>query len=120
MFDEHFGINIVEYTAPGLIPVTHACEGPFLDFGVPVSGKRTGFHCTSVAECAEAFYEVFSMDQGQEVETLGPEWTERMVDGLVGSRVGEEIVDGWNIRRSTMREDKVRAAELPKLVPGSE
>jgi len=67
MIDEHFGINIVEYMAAGLIPVTHTSGGPYLDIAVPISGKRTGFHCTSVAEYAEAFYEVFSMEKEEEV-----------------------------------------------------
>ena len=42
MVDEHFGINVVEYMAAGLIPVVHASAGPLLDIVVPVEGAPTG------------------------------------------------------------------------------
>lgn len=42
MVDEHFGINIVEFMAAGVIPVTHASGGPLKDIVVPFNGKPTG------------------------------------------------------------------------------
>lgn len=42
MIDEHFGINIVEYMAAGVVPVTHASGGPLNDIVVPFNGKPTG------------------------------------------------------------------------------
>lgn len=35
MWNEHFGIAVVEYVASGLIPVVHASAGPLLDIVVP-------------------------------------------------------------------------------------
>ncbi|GAA5902944.1 alpha-1,2-mannosyltransferase ALG11 [Sporobolomyces salmoneus] len=35
MFDEHFGITLVEFQAAGLIPLAHASAGPLLDILVP-------------------------------------------------------------------------------------
>ena len=35
MWNEHFGISVVEYVAAGLIPLVHASAGPFLDIVVP-------------------------------------------------------------------------------------
>lgn len=35
MWNEHFGIAVVEYSASGLIPIVHASAGPLLDIVVP-------------------------------------------------------------------------------------
>ncbi|KAF8515293.1 glycosyltransferase family 4 protein [Gautieria morchelliformis] len=56
MVDEHFGINIVEFLAAGLIPVVHASGGPLHDIVVPRNGEPTGFHCTSLATFAESLH----------------------------------------------------------------
>ncbi|PHH83182.1 hypothetical protein CDD82_3229 [Ophiocordyceps australis] len=52
MWNEHFGIGVVEYQAAGLISVVHDSGGPKLDIVVPVDGKPTGFHATTAAEFA--------------------------------------------------------------------
>ncbi|ODV61765.1 alpha-1,2-mannosyltransferase ALG11, partial [Ascoidea rubescens DSM 1968] len=35
MWNEHFGIAVVEYLANGLIPIVHASAGPYLDICIP-------------------------------------------------------------------------------------
>lgn len=40
MWNEHFGIAVVEYIASGLIPLVHASAGPLLDIVVPWDSKR--------------------------------------------------------------------------------
>jgi alpha-1,2-mannosyltransferase len=42
MWNEHFGIGVVEYMAAGLIPVVHNSGGPKLDIVTKVGGKPTG------------------------------------------------------------------------------
>lgn len=42
MWNEHFGIGVVEYQAAGLISVVHNSGGPKLDIVVPVNGEPTG------------------------------------------------------------------------------
>jgi alpha-1,2-mannosyltransferase len=42
MWNEHFGIGVVEYMAAGLIPVVHNSGGPKMDIVVEVDGKPTG------------------------------------------------------------------------------
>ncbi|KAH7099632.1 mannosyltransferase [Auriculariales sp. MPI-PUGE-AT-0066] len=61
MVDEHFGINIVEYMAAGLIPVVNESGGPLLDIVVPVNDEPTGFHATDAASYARALVEALSL-----------------------------------------------------------
>ncbi|WVQ76077.1 hypothetical protein IAR50_005714 [Cryptococcus sp. DSM 104548] len=61
MMDEHFGINVVEFMAAGLIPVVHASAGPLLDIVVPYNGQRTGFHATDAASFAEAIHSALAL-----------------------------------------------------------
>jgi alpha-1,2-mannosyltransferase len=42
MWNEHFGIGVVEYMAAGLIPVAHNSAGPKLDIVTEYDGKPTG------------------------------------------------------------------------------
>lgn len=42
MWNEHFGIGVVEYMAAGLIPVVHNSGGPKMDIVTEIRGKPTG------------------------------------------------------------------------------
>ena len=55
MWNEHFGIGVVEYQAAGLISVVHASGGPKLDIVLPVEGRPTGFHAETDEEFAACF-----------------------------------------------------------------
>ncbi|CEP61327.1 alpha-1,2-mannosyltransferase ALG11 LALA0_S03e00386g [Lachancea lanzarotensis] len=50
MWNEHFGISVVEYAASGLIPLVHASAGPLLDIVVPWDTKLNG----QVSECNDS------------------------------------------------------------------
>ncbi|KAH9968034.1 mannosyltransferase [Russula dissimulans] len=67
MVDEHFGINVVEFMAAGVIPIVHASGGPLHDIVVPVDGQRTGFHATDPASFAQAVHEVITMPEEERV-----------------------------------------------------
>lgn len=58
MWNEHFGIGVVEYQAAGLISVVNDSGGPKLDIVVPVDGKATGRppYTRLSAVCANFFY----------------------------------------------------------------
>ncbi|KAI0555645.1 glycosyltransferase family 4 protein [Xylaria curta] len=60
MWNEHFGIGVVEYQAAGLISVVHNSGGPKLDIVTDVDGQPTGFHATTTTEYAEGFEKAFS------------------------------------------------------------
>ncbi|CAK7205671.1 asparagine-linked glycosylation protein [Sporothrix eucalyptigena] len=55
MWNEHFGIGVVEYQAAGLVAVVHDSGGPKLDIVTKIDGKPTGFHATTADEFADAF-----------------------------------------------------------------
>ncbi|KHN99215.1 alpha-1,2-mannosyltransferase alg11 [Metarhizium album ARSEF 1941] len=60
MWNEHFGIGVVEYQAAGLISVVHDSGGPKLDIVVEVDGEPTGYHATSEEEFARGFEKALS------------------------------------------------------------
>ncbi|KAI0008937.1 hypothetical protein F4779DRAFT_409036 [Xylariaceae sp. FL0662B] len=61
MWNEHFGIGVVEYLAAGLISVVHNSGGPKLDIVTDVDGEPTGFHATTASEFAEGFEKALSL-----------------------------------------------------------
>lgn len=61
MWNEHFGIGVVEYQAAGLISVVHNSGGPRRDIVVPFEGFPTGFHAETEEEFANAFTAALQM-----------------------------------------------------------
>ncbi|KAI8092399.1 uncharacterized protein B0P05DRAFT_462425 [Gilbertella persicaria] len=60
MWNEHFGIGVVEYMAAGLIPVAHNSGGPKLDIVTEYDGQPTGYLADSpdtFADCLNAALE---------------------------------------------------------------
>jgi alpha-1,2-mannosyltransferase len=68
MWNEHFGIGVVEYLAAGLIPVVHNSGGPKLDIVVPFEGKPTGYHAETDQEFADNFRKAFDMSGKEKLE----------------------------------------------------
>jgi len=66
MWNEHFGIGVVEYQAAGLVCVVNDSGGPKMDIVVDVDGARTGWHASSEDEYAAAFTEALAL-RGDEV-----------------------------------------------------
>ncbi|KAI1089978.1 glycosyltransferase family 4 protein [Rostrohypoxylon terebratum] len=60
MWNEHFGIGVVEYLAAGLISVVHNSGGPKLDIVIDVDGQPTGYHASTASEFAEGFEKALS------------------------------------------------------------
>ncbi|KAJ6526624.1 mannosyltransferase [Mycena vulgaris] len=61
MVDEHFGINVVEFMAAGVIPIADASGGPLEDIVLPVDGGITGYHATTPATFAAAIHTAFTL-----------------------------------------------------------
>ncbi|KAF2209101.1 glycosyltransferase family 4 protein [Cercospora zeae-maydis SCOH1-5] len=61
MWNEHFGIGVVEYQAAGLIAVVNDSGGPKFDIVVEVDGEPTGFHASTPEEFALGFHKALSL-----------------------------------------------------------
>ncbi|SPQ27260.1 209976c6-8333-49c0-b0dd-da98f7f609e3 [Thermothielavioides terrestris] len=104
MWNEHFGIGVVEYQAAGLVAVVHDSGGPRMDIVVDVEGGATGFHATTAAEFAQAFDKALNLPDPYAVrrrarqsakrfteEEFARRWIEQM-EKLVAARVGKKTV----------------------------
>ncbi|XP_060989836.1 GDP-Man:Man(3)GlcNAc(2)-PP-Dol alpha-1,2-mannosyltransferase isoform X3 [Dama dama] len=68
MWNEHFGIGIVECMAAGTIVLAHNSGGPKLDIVVPHHGERTGFLAESEEAYAETMVHILSMSAEQRLQ----------------------------------------------------
>jgi len=81
MWNEHFGIGVVEYQAAGLISVVHNSGGPKLDIVVDVDGKPTGFHATTAAEFAEGYEKALSTPEPLAIRLRARKSAQRFTEG---------------------------------------
>ncbi|KAI9499567.1 glycosyltransferase family 4 protein [Zychaea mexicana] len=65
MWNEHFGIGIVEYMAAGMIPVAHNSAGPKLDIVADYDGRPTGFLADSVDSFADCLDKALSLPEDE-------------------------------------------------------
>ncbi|KAI9756917.1 MAG: asparagine-linked glycosylation protein [Candelina submexicana] len=105
MWNEHFGIGVVEYQAAGLISVVNASGGPMNDIVVDYDGGPTGYHATTYQDYATAFEKALSLTNDEMLEmrlrarasakrfteeAFTKRWVaqvEKLVDMQLGSRV---------------------------------
>jgi alpha-1,2-mannosyltransferase len=68
MWNEHFGIGVVEYQAAGLISVVHDSGGPREDIVINLNGEgETGFRASTEEEFAAAFEDALSLPAKEKV-----------------------------------------------------
>lgn len=70
MWNEHFGIGVVEMMAAGVATIAHDSAGPRMDIVRPYEGQRTGFLATTPAEYADALEAVFASDSPLDIDAL--------------------------------------------------
>ncbi|KAI9158661.1 GDP-Man:Man(3)GlcNAc(2)-PP-Dol alpha-1,2-mannosyltransferase [Paramyrothecium foliicola] len=90
MWNEHFGIGVVEYQAAGLISVVHNSGGPKLDIVVEVDGQPTGFHATSPQEFAEGFEKALSLPDTLAVRKRARQSAKRFTEEVFATKWLEE------------------------------
>jgi len=63
MWNEHFGIGIVEMMAAGLLTIAHRSGGPLMDIIVEEAGARNGFLAVTAQEYAAHIAYILSMGE---------------------------------------------------------
>lgn len=103
MWNEHFGIGVVEYMAAGLIPVVNNSGGPKFDIVIPWIGKPTGFHASTISEYAEAYHKALTLSPQEQLEM-------RINARSACARFGEHVFmrDFGNVFAKLLREDYSR------------
>ena len=104
MWNEHFGIGIVEYQAAGLICVVNYSGGPKDDIVISTRDGPTGYHASTEREYSLAFGNALSLDRGEalamrmrarrnarrfNVEAFNDGWIKH-VERLVALRIGAD------------------------------
>jgi alpha-1,2-mannosyltransferase len=69
MWNEHFGIGVVEMMAAGLLVIAHNSGGPKQDIVVQYEGKRTGYLAVTETEFADAMNEALSLEVAESRST---------------------------------------------------
>lgn len=67
MWNEHFGICVVEYQAAGLICVTHDSGGPREDIVIDLGDGATGFRAETEDQFAAAYEAALALPQAEKV-----------------------------------------------------
>ncbi|KAJ5909023.1 hypothetical protein N7495_001705 [Penicillium taxi] len=67
MWNEHFGICVVEYQAAGLICVTHDSGGPREDIVIDLGDGATGFHAETEEQFAAAYEAALALPEAEKV-----------------------------------------------------
>ncbi|KAK0705382.1 glycosyltransferase family 4 protein [Lasiosphaeris hirsuta] len=91
MWNEHFGIGVVEYQAAGLVSVVHDSGGPKLDIVVNVDGEPTGFHATTSTEFAEGFEKALSLPNPHQVRLRARKSAKRFTEEEFAKRWTSEM-----------------------------
>ncbi|XP_070265220.1 GDP-Man:Man(3)GlcNAc(2)-PP-Dol alpha-1,2-mannosyltransferase [Myotis yumanensis] len=68
MWNEHFGIGVVECMAAGTIILAHNSGGPKLDIVIPYEGEVTGFLAESEEGYAETMAHILSMSEEKRLQ----------------------------------------------------
>merc|ERR1719259_615079 len=71
MWNEHFGISVVEMQAAGLITVAHDSGGPKLDIVVPWEGRATGLLASTAPSYATALHGALLMGAEERARMRG-------------------------------------------------
>ncbi|MCO5568890.1 hypothetical protein L7F22_022592 [Adiantum nelumboides] len=105
MVDEHFGINVVEFMAAGLITLSHASAGPLLDIAVEVDGKPTGLHAHTLQDFAEAILKIADMDAAED-EAMRSRARRRAIETFSGAAFENAWQERLASRLMAPRKDK--------------
>lgn len=91
MWNEHFGIGVVEMMAGGLLTVAHNSGGPKSDIVEP---NQTGFLASTSDEYASALQEALTMSEGEAINMRkkGQSSSERFSDEVFSRSFQESLL----------------------------
>ena len=97
MWNEHFGIGVVEMQAAGLITIAHDSGGPKADIIVKtVDGEKTGYLASSVDEYSSAMYRALcdgaNSNENMQIRARGRESSKRFSDQVFTREFKDAIV----------------------------
>lgn len=108
MWNEHFGMVVVEYMAAGLVPVVHNSGGPMLDIVVPLeipNGQKalpTGFKFRAPDDPKENYKlgsESDDSSSSSEIENLNDPSKQSLADCLeIAYTLPEKVLEGYRVR----------------------
>jgi alpha-1,2-mannosyltransferase len=104
MWNEHFGIGIVEMMAAGLIVIAHNSGGPKSDIVVPIelsssssarSTTTTGFLASSADEYAELIHRALILDpkEASDIRHNAQESAKRFTDEIFAESFEKAILE---------------------------
>ena len=95
MWNEHFGIGVVEMMSAGLITIAHDSGGPKSDIVVPFQGHPTGLRASTAEEYADAMNRAFSMEKtaADEMRNRARESSHRFSDEKFNNSFKKEILE---------------------------
>ncbi|KAI9717708.1 MAG: asparagine-linked glycosylation protein [Chrysothrix sp. TS-e1954] len=108
MWNEHFGIGVVEYQAAGLISVVNNSGGPKYDIVVDNGNGPTGFHASTRDEYASGFAKALNLTREETISMRlrARESSKRFVDATFES--------GWNRQMERLVRLSVKARSSTK------
>ncbi len=110
MWNEHFGIAIVEMMAAGLVMIAHNSGGPQTDIIGPFSSStscRNGFLASTVEEYAQVLYQVLTMSETKrlEIRKRARESVERFSDQVFVSSFQKALIQSGILKKEMPLED---------------
>lgn len=94
MWNEHFGIGVVECMAAGAIALAHKSGGPKMDIVIRWQEKPTGFLASDVAGYAKEMRQIFNMSPQKRLEMR------QRARASVEQRFSEEVFEANVVRRT--------------------
>ena len=98
MWNEHFGISVVEGMASGNIMIAHASGGPKLDILKLIDDRCVGFLASTVEEYAQAIQDVLEMscEQRDAIRLAAKDATQKFTEVEFSSKISQQFEPLFN------------------------
>lgn len=95
MWNEHFGIGVVEMMAAGVLTIAHDSGGPKSDILVSYQGHKTGFLASSLEEYVSVVHQALTMsdDEANAMRRAAQKSARRFTDSVFASSLQKALSD---------------------------